>query len=157
MKVFFFIKELFPNGFVIKQEFENLFNDVQEENSPSKMDKFVDFIFRIFDSDKSGTVTYHEFAKAMGFRLRESATDAERQAHFENFFNVFDQNGDGKVSTAELEVFFDAILEVNEKGQSTELVKQLFSKYDRDESGFLDKEEFVNFFLEEDILTLFLL
>jgi Ca2+-binding EF-hand superfamily protein len=54
------------------------------------------------------------------------------------FFDLFDQDKDGKISRDELVAFYQAF------NMDGELAKRNFARYDRDGDGFLDKEHVVH-------------
>ena len=104
-------------------------------------------MFKVFDEDKKGYLSYHEFIKAMGIVQIRTASKNERKDRFENIYHVFDLNGDGKISVSELKNVFNAIVVKDDdiEADTTEVVKTLFAKYDADNSGLLDLNEFITF------------
>jgi Ca2+-binding EF-hand superfamily protein len=93
---------------------------------------------------------------ATAFQYKGSSK--EKEAHIERIFHAFDVDDDQKINKSELQKYFDVLIELtgNREDQSspnTRLqVDDLFKKYDKDLSGFLDKEEFVKLFNEEEII-----
>jgi Ca2+-binding EF-hand superfamily protein len=150
-------KNIFPDGLAGREEFTRQF--IKLCPTATNAEKFVSFFFRACDQDGDGRIGYSEFVKALGFRSSGGGHYQDldvREAFFDNFFDVFDQDGDRKISHQELEKFFDAIFEVLfECQKSSDFVKELMVKYDSDQSGYLDKKEFINFFIQEDVLTMF--
>ena len=61
------IKELFdkfmagnPDGQLDRKEFAKLYSSLRYE-SPELLDEITEFIFKAFDADKSGTISFAEF------------------------------------------------------------------------------------------------
>jgi Ca2+-binding EF-hand superfamily protein len=53
-----------------KNEFAKLFEAINSKDRPNAdPTKFVQFVFRLFDTDSNGKVTFHEFILATGFIL----------------------------------------------------------------------------------------
>ncbi len=148
------MKLLFPDGQANREEFTREFMKLCP--TETHVEKFVDFLFRACDQNGDGRIGYSEFVKAIGFRAMGNRDLSLSEAYFDNFFDVFDIDGDQKISLQELERFFDAIFEVLfEFQKSSDFVKELMIKYDSDKSGHLEKSEFIKFFIEEDVLTMF--
>ncbi|KQK09944.1 hypothetical protein BRADI_2g51090v3 [Brachypodium distachyon] len=64
-------------------------------------------------------------------------------ADFRSIFASFDQDGDGKVSAAELRLCVQAALSGGADDMSAEEVQALMASADTDGDGLLDEEEFV--------------
>ncbi|XP_044977181.1 putative calcium-binding protein CML23 [Hordeum vulgare subsp. vulgare] len=64
---------------------------------------------------------------------------------FRRVFSAFDQDGDGKISAAELQLCMKAALGCD---MSVEEVQSLMASADTDGDGLLDKEEFLRLVLE---------
>jgi len=89
----------------------------------------VEALFRQADTDGSGQLEYTEFLTALASSSQLSCKQACWEA-----FSVFDKDGDGRISLAELQEFFGR----EGKGVSVEEVKSVDSNGD----GLIDFEEF---------------
>ncbi|KAK9091643.1 hypothetical protein Sjap_024820 [Stephania japonica] len=68
--------------------------------------------------------------------------EAESMADLEKVFNSFDANGDGKISSSELE----NVLRALGSETSKEELKQMMEEIDTDGDGFVDLKEFAEFY-----------
>jgi Ca2+-binding EF-hand superfamily protein len=97
---------LFPDGMANKVEFAKLFKAMCSRDKPNAdPTKFVQFLFRLFDADSNGKVTFQEFIVASSFIL----IGDDPVEHLDKIFDVFDQDHDEKISRKELQYFIDAL------------------------------------------------
>uniref|UniRef100_A0A8D0G6Z3 Calglandulin n=1 Tax=Sphenodon punctatus TaxID=8508 RepID=A0A8D0G6Z3_SPHPU len=93
------------------------------------------------DTDGSGTIDYPKFLSMMARRVRDSDGEEEiREA-----FRVFDKDGNGYVSVAELR---HVITNLGEK-LSDEEVDEMIKEADGDRDGQVNYEEFVRMLTEK--------
>jgi Ca2+-binding EF-hand superfamily protein len=163
-----FLKDC-PSGMLTKEEFQKIYRQFFPFGDPSS---FADYVFNVFDSDKSGSIDFKEFICALSVTSRGKMEDKLDWA-----FQLYDIDGDGKISYEEMLAIVEAIYKMvcvlahhvytretsntlNERSVLTLLkvgsmvklptdedtpekrVKKIFRMMDKDENGSLDMEEF---------------
>lgn len=102
---------------------------------------FVERIFKLFDTDNSGSISLEEFMTAM--RSFAQLTLIEK-LHW--LFQIYDIDGDGLIQFSELRNVMKACMEENELHFSDaaldELTMMLFENADTDNSGSINFEKF---------------
>lgn len=105
-----------------------------DDNQKKNMDQLILEAFKHFDEDKSGYLEKDEL-RAM---LNEAAKQQNQQEISEEFLNEvleeYDHNNDGKIGLAEFYLVKDEAID--------QLVEDAFHAYDKDNTGYLDFEEF---------------
>jgi Ca2+-binding EF-hand superfamily protein len=143
-----------------KEEFQKIYRQFFPFGDPSS---FADYVFNVFDSDKSGSIDFKEFICALSVTSRGKMEDKLDWA-----FQLYDIDGDGKISYDEMLQIVEAIykmvrnqqarrvlcsgLMISQVGSMVKLpededtpekrVKKIFRMMDKDENGSLDMEEF---------------
>lgn len=144
-----------------KEEFQKIYRQFFPFGDPSA---FADYVFNVFDSDKSGSIDFKEFICALSVTSRGKTEDKLDWA-----FQLYDIDGDGKISYDEMLQIVEAIykmvlqkiidnycwgleLKRDQVGSMVKLpededtpekrVKKIFAMMDKDENGSLDVEEF---------------
>jgi Ca2+-binding EF-hand superfamily protein len=154
-----FLKDC-PSGTLTKEEFQKIYRQFFPFGDPSS---FADYVFNVFDSDKSGNIDFKEFICALSVTSRGKMEDKLDWA-----FQLYDIDGDGKISYDEMLKIVEAIYKmvslgfwgyvpssaanVAQVGSMVKLpededtpekrVKKIFRMMDKDENGSLDMEEF---------------
>src|SRR5256885_9725529 len=95
-----FLKDC-PSGILTKEEFQKIYQQFFPFGDPSS---FADYVFKVFDSDKSGTIDFKEFICALSVTSRGKMEDKLDWA-----FQLYDIDGDGKISYAEMLAIVEAI------------------------------------------------
>ncbi len=95
-----FLKEC-PSGTLPKEEFQRIYHQFFPYGDPTK---FADYVFNVFDSDKSGTIDFKEFICALSVTSRGKMEDKLDWA-----FQLYDIDGDGKISYEEMLAIVEAI------------------------------------------------
>jgi Ca2+-binding EF-hand superfamily protein len=114
-------------------------------------------VFTVFDTDRSGKIDFSEFLIAISV---SSQGDVKKKLNLA--FQMYDTNHNGKVDKKEMEKIINAIYdllgETNRKGDNDpkNRVAAIFTKLDKDNSGFLTQQEFVEGCLGDPILMAFL-
>ncbi|GKT92829.1 neuronal calcium sensor 1 [Colletotrichum tofieldiae] len=120
-----FLKDC-PSGMLTKEEFQKIYRQFFPFGDPSS---FADYVFNVFDSDKSGSIDFKEFICALSVTSRGKMEDKLDWA-----FQLYDIDGDGKISYDEMLKIVEAIYKMR--------VRKIFRMMDKDENGSLDMEEF---------------
>ncbi|TAQ90019.1 hypothetical protein B7494_g1646 [Chlorociboria aeruginascens] len=136
-----FLKDC-PSGMLTKDEFQKIYRQFFPFGDPSS---FADYVFNVFDSDKSGSIDFKEFICALSVTSRGKMEDKLDWA-----FQLYDIDGDGKISYEEMLAIVEAIYKMvgsmvklpEDEDTPEKRVKKIFRMMDKDENGSLDMEEF---------------
>ena len=154
-----FLKDC-PNGMLTKEEFQKIYKLFFPFGDPTS---FADYVFNVFDSDKSGSIDFKEFICALSVTSRGKMEDKLDWA-----FQLYDIDGDGEISYNEMLQIVEAIYKMvclilslavwlsrltsSQVGSMVKLpadedtpekrVRKIFKMMDKDENGSLDMAEF---------------
>jgi Ca2+-binding EF-hand superfamily protein len=154
-----FLKDC-PSGMLTKEEFQKIYKQFFPFGDPSS---FADYVFNVFDADKSGSIDFKEFICALSVTSRGKMEDKLDWA-----FQLYDIDGDGQISYSEMLSIVEAIYKMvrsnrtqraaiyaNTSWQVGSMVKlpededtpekrvrKIFRMMDKDENGSLDMAEF---------------
>ncbi|KAL9058584.1 MAG: hypothetical protein Q9206_001861 [Seirophora lacunosa] len=136
-----FLKDC-PSGMLTKQEFQKIYKQFFPFGDPTS---FADYVFNVFDSDKSGSIDFKEFICALSVTSRGKMEDKLDWA-----FQLYDIDGDGKISYDEMLAIVEAIYKMvgsmvklpADEDTPEKRVKKIFKMMDKDENGSLDMAEF---------------
>lgn len=95
-----FLKDC-PSGMLTKEEFQKIYRQFFPFGDPSS---FADYVFNVFDSDRSGSIDFKEFICALSVTSRGKMEDKLDWA-----FQLYDIDGDGKISYDEMLAIVEAI------------------------------------------------
>lgn len=84
-----------------KEEFQKIYRQFFPFGDPSS---FADYVFNVFDTDKSGSIDFKEFICALSVTSRGRMEDKLDWA-----FQLYDIDGDGKISYDEMLQIVEAI------------------------------------------------
>lgn len=125
-----------------KSEFQKIYKQFFPFGDPSS---FADYVFNVFDADKSGSIDFKEFICALSVTSRGKMEDKLDWA-----FQLYDIDGDGKISYDEMLAIVEAIYKMvgsmvklpEDEDTPEKRVKKIFRMMDKDENGSLDMAEF---------------
>jgi len=120
------------DGCVDKEAFTLIFSNF---NKSAKAVLFLDHIFRTWDVNKDGNLTFREFIHAMSVTSRGTA--AQRA---EYLFRLYDINGDQEITIDE----FTSVLSLKIRRVELANITEVFKEMDADGNGALTREEFVD-------------
>ncbi|KAF4548897.1 putative calcium-binding protein [Elsinoe fawcettii] len=136
-----FLKDC-PSGMLSKEEFQKIYKQFFPFGDPSS---FADYVFNVFDADRSGSIDFKEFICALSVTSRGKMEDKLDWA-----FQLYDIDGDGRISYEEMLSIVEAIYKMvgsmvklpEDEDTPEKRVKKIFRMMDKDENGSLDMEEF---------------
>ena len=115
---------------------------------------FCNHVFRTFDADNNGYVSFKEFLLALNVNSCGNPEDKLKWA-----FKLYDINGDGVINRCEMIIIIESMFEMlddvamKRKNYAKERAKEVFTKLDTNNDLRLSKDEFVSGCLEDDELT----
>ncbi|KAI4123444.1 MAG: hypothetical protein LQ347_006156 [Umbilicaria vellea] len=136
-----FLKDC-PSGMLTKEEFQKIYRQFFPFGDPTS---FADYVFNVFDSDKSGSIDFKEFICALSVTSRGKMEDKLDWA-----FQLYDIDGDGQISYNEMLQIVEAIYKMvgsmvklpPDEDTPEKRVSKIFRMMDKDENGSLDMDEF---------------
>ncbi|XP_076848405.1 Kv channel-interacting protein 4 [Brachyhypopomus gauderio] len=132
-----------PSGIVN----EDTFKSIYAQFFPGDSSKYAHFIFKAFDTDQNGTITFDKYARGLSVLLRGSADEKLNWT-----FNLYDLNKDGYITNEEMLDIMKAIYDMRgdcfQPGLKEELPQQhvdiFFQKMDRNQDGVVTVDEFID-------------
>lgn len=114
-----FLKDC-PSGKLSKEEFQKIYKQFFPFGDPTS---FADYVFNVFDSDKSGSIDFKEFICALSVTSRGNMEDKLDWA-----FQLYDIDGDGKISYDEMLQIVEAIYKMVRTTHSQAVMLQIPTK-----------------------------
>jgi Ca2+-binding EF-hand superfamily protein len=136
-----FLKDC-PSGQLDRTEFQKIYKQFFPFGDPST---FSEYVFNVFDTDKSGTVDFKEFIVALSVTSRGSLDEKLKWA-----FQLYDIDSDGHISYEEMLVIVSAIYKMvgsmvklpEDESTPEKRVDKIFRLMDKDKDGQITFEEF---------------
>ncbi|KAG6809286.1 Neuronal calcium sensor 1 [Tricholoma furcatifolium] len=132
-----------PSGHLNKEEFGRIYKQFFPFGDPGD---FADYVFNVFDGDKSGTIDFTEFICALSVTSRGRLEEKLKWA-----FQLYDIDKDGTITYDEMLQIVQSIYKMT--GEMVKLppdedtpekrVDKIFRNMDRDKDARLTFEEFV--------------
>ena len=129
-----------PNGKLKPKDFREMMAKAVPKKDAAKMEKHV---FRMYDSDKDGFIDFTEFM--LVFHIMSDGTVEEVLT---KIFRVFDVNGDGVISSKEMNKLIKdmyGLLRTEDPNIAAKdmIAKTAYAEMDKNKDGKITKEEFV--------------
>jgi Ca2+-binding EF-hand superfamily protein len=130
-----------PDGRLDRAEFVRLYDELRSE-SKEALDEISDFVFRVFDTDRNGTINFNEFMVAYALTSR-----GDPVKKLEYAFSLYDTDGNGYLDRNELRTVLTAMLDLlgaDKKNTNVPaLVNEIVTDLDKSHDGRITKDEFV--------------
>lgn len=130
------------DGYISVQELATVFHSLGQSLTASELQLLLQDI----DTDGDGRIDFTEFVTMMTANSKEgteaSGTESTANAELTETFRIFDRNGDGKISRAELK---QALQNLGQAPTDNELALMMRAA-DLNGDGFIDFAEFCQLF-----------
>ncbi|KOO53158.1 calmodulin [Chrysochromulina tobinii] len=97
------------------------------------------------DSNDSDTIDFQEFCTLMVTRMN----DIDDPIVLEEAFQMFDKDGNGQISRAELRLAFQNILQTTEEDLPLTEMEDMLREFDRNGDGNINFAEFKQYMMED--------
>ena len=140
-----------PNGKLTEESFKKLLTEARPNQDVTSI---ASHCFRMFDRNKNGEIDFIEFMIANTFE-----TAGKPEEKMKQLFNLFDVNGDKKISMEEMQQLIhdmlsyfktNKIMENLSDDASVKFTKTIFSQMDKNNDGSISQAEFVRQCLADD-------
>ncbi|RWS29058.1 neurocalcin-like protein [Leptotrombidium deliense] len=129
-----------PDGRLTKKKFMDIYSMFFPSGSPSD---FCDHVYRTFDADGDGFISFKEFLLAVGVTTGSDAREKLKWA-----FKMYDINNDGLIEIAEMDKIIKSLYQMlgnqNASNDQSKKVQFIFDKMDSDKDGKVSLEEFID-------------
>lgn len=133
-------KHDFPKGYVDKKGFKAIYTSQFPQGTGA--DKFADHIFRVYDVDGNGQISFQEFVSTL--HVGTSGTPEEK---LRASFRMYDVDKNGSITQKELTDILSAIYKSRKDPQAAVKAKQdaekIMFQLDTDHNKRLSEQEFV--------------
>jgi calmodulin len=123
------------DGRITAKELGTVMRSLGQNPSEAELQDMVNQV----DLDGNGTIEFDEFLYMMSRQMRDGDTEEDIKAAF----RVFDKDGDGKITTAEL----THIMKNLGEPLTQEEVDEMIAQADTNKDGIIDYAEFVHLML----------
>ena len=125
------------NGLLTKDELKIFFSGGDDNRS----DDEIDYMMKMMDLDKSGTIEFPEFLEMVAFF---EYTKVPYEVQVTQMFKALDKNGDGFVSAEELQHLWTIFTNGNYNLPGEEEIADIVNSIDINGDGKIDYSEFMN-------------
>jgi Ca2+-binding EF-hand superfamily protein len=95
-----------PDGQLDRKEFVRLYTEIRPE-APERLDEISEFVFKVFDADKSGSIDFNEFLVAYALTSR-----GDLKKKLEYAFALYDSDNNGYLDRDELRTVLAGMLDL---------------------------------------------
>lgn len=144
-----------PNGVLDEDTFKNIYSQFFPQGDSSF---YAHHVFRTFDRERSGIVTFKAFVAGLSILLRGSQHEKLLWT-----FRLYDVNGDDVITREEMSVVVSAVYDMIHGGFSqhgfhdqrttADHVDHLFKKMDLDRDGMISLEDFMESCFRDENIT----
>ncbi|KAK2719236.1 hypothetical protein QYM36_004905, partial [Artemia franciscana] len=135
-----FLKDC-PDGLLTEKGFVKIYKQFFPQGNPGK---FASLVFRVFDENKDGSITFEEFIRALSITSRGNLDEKLKWA-----FKLYDVDNDGYITRAEMYNIVDAIYQMvghhpadDPNTDPQQRVDKIFDQMDKNKDEKLTMEEF---------------
>jgi len=135
-------RKSYPKGRLTKANVEQLYKKTYPKGDPKVV---VEEMFRVYDTDKDGTIDFREFLVGLGASKHGAAEDEKLRLAFQ----MFDADGNGFITNAEMHALVRAIYKAQAYGKYDEKVADtvgtlMFQQLDKNRDNKITLAEFVD-------------
>ncbi|CAG2177780.1 unnamed protein product, partial [Oppiella nova] len=130
-----------PDGRLTEQAFLKIYQQFFPKGDPKK---FASFVFRVFDDDKDGMITFEEFIRALSTTSRGTLEEKLLWT-----FKLYDLDNDGFITREEMILIIEAIYQMlgpnteSEDENAEKRVEMIFNHLDTNKDDKLSMDEFM--------------
>eukprot|EP00900_Chrysochromulina_parva_P018806 jgi/Chrpa1/26927/Chrysochromulina_OHIO_Genome00014071-RA len=129
------------NGTISKDELRAVLESFGEKPDEDDLQKMM----KECDSNDSDTIDFQEFCTLMVTRMN----DIDDPIVLEEAFKMFDKDGNGQISRAELRLAFQNILQTTEEDLPLTEMEDMLREFDRNGDGSINFAEFKQYMMED--------